>query len=308
MDKLKYLRETFGRMDHKTFENYVCNRIWSRIDNLDLKPVTQQYVKRYTRTQDNSSGTFALIDLYFPQIRFALEVNEKYHLRNQEKDKAKAESITNAIEDIECFEIWEAEERDGEPVYLDIEDIHRQIDDAATLIKAKIVAMRLETGDPLIWDDDASHLMKIREIRKRGALSVNDPVTFRITVDVLNELFDKNFKDGYASFGKSTFWFGNDRFVWFAPIRQDRNNWRNEYEGDTLTQKWLGEGPYPTDEKVDRPAVDRAVFAKEQNNLGEYAYRFIGIYKIVRNEGTIQTFKRTSKELPFSIWRGGCKF
>jgi hypothetical protein len=304
MDKRTYLRETFGRMDHKTFENYVCNRIWSRIDNLDLKPVTQQYVKRYTRAQDQTGGTYALIDLYFPQIRFAIEVNEKYHLHDPKKDEAKAEDIKNAVEDIDCFEIWEAEAKDGKPVYLDIEDIHRQIDDAVTLIKAKIVTMRLETGDPLIWDDVQAHELKIREIRKRGILSVSDPVKFKITVDVLNELFDKGYKDGFASFGRTVFWFGEDRVVWFPPIDQNNRDWLNEYTGNTLTQTWLGEGPYPKNEKFDPPKVDRAVFAKQQDSLGEYAYRFIGIYHIDHDEGTVRTYKQVSKELPFLQWLG----
>jgi len=304
MDKCTYLRETFGRMAHKTFENYVCNRIWSRIDNLDLKPVTQQYVKRNSSTQEKTGGTYSLIDLYFPQIRFAIEVNERYHLRDPEKDKARAEDITNAVEDIDCFEIWEAETRDGKLVYLDIEDIHRQIDDAVSLIKAKIVTMRLETGDPLIWDDVQAHELKIREIRKRGILLVSDAVRFRITVDALNELFDKGFKDGFAAFGRTVFWFGEGRHVWFPPINQDGRDWRNDYAGDTFTQEWLGEGPYPTNAKYDRPDVERAIFAKEQDSLGDYAYRFIGVYKTDHQGGSVRTYKRVSEELPFLRWLG----
>jgi hypothetical protein len=290
-------------MDHKTFENYVCNRIWSRIDNLDLKPVTQQYVKRYTRA-DQTGGKHSLIDLYFPQIRFAIEVNEKYHLRDKAKDKTRAEDISNAVEDIDCFEIWEAETRDGKPVYLDIEAIHRQIDDVVSLIKAKIVTMRLETGDPLIWDDAEAHELKIREIRKRGVLSVNDAVKFRLTVDVLNELFDKDYKDGYASFGKVTFRFGEYRLVWFAPIGRDNHEWRNERHDDTIKEEWRGEGSYPANERDERRDEERAVFAKEQDSLGEYAYRFIGVYKIDHEEGSVRTYKRVSEELPFSQWLG----
>jgi hypothetical protein len=59
MDKLEYLRKTFARTYKKTFENYVINQIWAKVECLGLCPVTQQSVKR--------PSNLARIDLYFPK-------------------------------------------------------------------------------------------------------------------------------------------------------------------------------------------------------------------------------------------------
>ena len=56
--KLNYLSKTFSKIDKKSIETYVISRIWNKLDNLDIKIVCQQYVKR-------ESG-YALLDLYFP--------------------------------------------------------------------------------------------------------------------------------------------------------------------------------------------------------------------------------------------------
>jgi hypothetical protein len=122
-------------------------------------------------------------------------------------------------------------------------------------------------------------------------------------VDVLNELFDKEYKQGYASWGKSTFWFGENRYAWFAPIGREHENWRDTLTPDmSIEEEWLGGENRPADEKYDQLMVERAIFAKQQNALGEYAYRFIGIYRIDQDKGSIRVYKQVSKELPFSQW------
>lgn len=74
MDKVEYLIKTFSRTKRKDYENYILNAIWQKIDCLDLRPVTQQYVKGH----DNE---YYLIDLYFPQIN-GVEVDEAFHKNN----------------------------------------------------------------------------------------------------------------------------------------------------------------------------------------------------------------------------------
>ena len=66
MDKVEYLIKTFSRTKRKDYENYILNAVWQKIDCLDLRPVTQQYVKGH----DNE---YYLIDLYFPQINIGVE-------------------------------------------------------------------------------------------------------------------------------------------------------------------------------------------------------------------------------------------
>ncbi|MDR1784958.1 MAG: hypothetical protein LBR23_00605, partial [Spirochaetaceae bacterium] len=219
-------------------------------------------------------------------------------------DKARKEDIRNAVSDISIFEIWEAEKESGKK--LGIEDIHQQIDDVVSLIKAKIVTLRRETGDPLIWDDDESHRKKLAKICERGVLSVDDDITFNSTVDTMNGLFGKNYKEGFVHFGKCTFFFGGKRFVWFPRMDTKlESNWHNTFgpNRDTLLSEYQGEGIWPTDPKVNNPDIERAIFAREQNALGEYAYRFAGVYRETKYTGKNSVCTRTARSLCLADWR-----
>ena len=79
-EKREYLIKTLSRTKRKDYENYVVGAIWHRINNLEIKPVSQQYVKR-------NDGKYALLDLYFPQINVGIECDEAYHEHNTEPDK-----------------------------------------------------------------------------------------------------------------------------------------------------------------------------------------------------------------------------
>lgn len=78
--KTDYIVKTFSRTKRKDYENYVINAIWNRIDNKELHPVTQQYVYN---SKDNQHF---FVDLFFPQLMIGIEVNERHHLAQREKD------------------------------------------------------------------------------------------------------------------------------------------------------------------------------------------------------------------------------
>jgi hypothetical protein len=65
VDKREYLIKTLSRTKRKDYENYVIGAIWHRLNNLEIKPVSQQYVQR-------SDGKYALLDLYFPQMNVGI--------------------------------------------------------------------------------------------------------------------------------------------------------------------------------------------------------------------------------------------
>ena len=56
----------------------------------ELKPLTQHYVPL-------SNSNYALIDLYYPQIELAIEVDEPHHLEHQEADKERQAGIEKLI-------------------------------------------------------------------------------------------------------------------------------------------------------------------------------------------------------------------
>jgi len=49
----------------------------------------------------------------------------------RKSDKERHEMLKTAVPGLTLFEIWEADERDGQIVRLGMEDINQQIDDAA---------------------------------------------------------------------------------------------------------------------------------------------------------------------------------
>ena len=88
--KQRYLYRMFSHhTKDKEMENYVVNAIWARLDDLNVKPVTQQYVRR--------PNGYALIDLYFPQINYGVECDEAYHKDNTLKDAAREIDLQTAL-------------------------------------------------------------------------------------------------------------------------------------------------------------------------------------------------------------------
>lgn len=46
MNKTEYIIRTLARTKRKDYENYVINRLYTELNDLDIQPVSQQYVKR----------------------------------------------------------------------------------------------------------------------------------------------------------------------------------------------------------------------------------------------------------------------
>ncbi|WP_193751403.1 AbaSI family restriction endonuclease [Bacillus coahuilensis] len=61
MLKYNYIKAQLAKTNKKNDENYVVTRLWNKLDNTDIKFITQQYVVR-------ENGKYALTDMYFPQV------------------------------------------------------------------------------------------------------------------------------------------------------------------------------------------------------------------------------------------------
>ncbi|MEJ6792113.1 MAG: hypothetical protein QNK89_05090 [Lacinutrix sp.] len=75
----------------KKHENFIITSLIHDQRLTELKPLTQHYVPL-------SDNNYALIDLYYPQIEFALEVDESHHLDNIDEDKKRQEKIEKLIQ------------------------------------------------------------------------------------------------------------------------------------------------------------------------------------------------------------------
>lgn len=100
MEKLDHLSIMLNRRTTgKKYENFVINSIYTKLSNPDLIPITQQYVKNINYSAGNKKKYY-LLDLYFPQLRYGIEVDESHHLveENRISDSIRAEDILSSIQ------------------------------------------------------------------------------------------------------------------------------------------------------------------------------------------------------------------
>lgn len=84
--KYKYLVNQLHRTAYKKHESYVIGSLIHDTNLSELKPCTQYYVRK------NDEG-YALIDIYYPQIEIAIEVDESHHDRNRISDQKRQKLV-----------------------------------------------------------------------------------------------------------------------------------------------------------------------------------------------------------------------
>lgn len=77
--KYDYLIEQLHRTSYKKHEAFIVSSLIHDSSLAELKPCTQFYVRR------TDSG-YALVDIYYPQLNIAIEIDEPHHLKYQEQD------------------------------------------------------------------------------------------------------------------------------------------------------------------------------------------------------------------------------
>jgi hypothetical protein len=281
MDKLQYLKKVFAHTVGKTFENYVINQIWSKVEDLGLYPIAQQYVKR--------PNGYALIDLYFPQINLAIEVDEFAHENNKILDKIRMDEVFSSIEGIEAERIKEG----------DYDYVKTQINIVVKRIKEKVKQL-----GPFKWKEkwrEIEYKEKFEKIKKRNKLLSSDMIGFE-KMQVTNDIFGLNFSKGYLQYGKSFFEISTNERLWFPHLTPNKN-WENKVSDDwnTIYEKYIGNNQ----EKIIRiesakkeiENFKRYTFAKYKNALGEISYRFIGVFRVKEKKKSITVYEKISDEI-----------
>ena len=80
------LRSTY----RKNHENFIITSLIHDVRLSELRPMTQHHVKR-------TDKEYYLIDLYYPQIELAIEVDEPYHQGIKERDKERQEIVVSKL-------------------------------------------------------------------------------------------------------------------------------------------------------------------------------------------------------------------
>ncbi|MBA4853807.1 AbaSI family restriction endonuclease [Emticicia sp. BO119] len=88
--KYNYLIRQLQRTFYKAHENFLINSLFHDDRLINLKPLTQYYVK----TKDNN---YYFIDLFYPQINLAIEIDEAPHEVKGEIDLLRQSEIENIL-------------------------------------------------------------------------------------------------------------------------------------------------------------------------------------------------------------------
>lgn len=269
--KLAYVARCLSRGTQKKFETYVINAIYAKLNNPNLEIKTQQYV--------NTKEGRRFIDLYFPQLKIAIEINEGYHDNPWQKiqDKKRMDSIKLAI--LEST-ILDAENdikfhtipivKNG--VYIKLEELNNMINDVVNQINLMI--LEYEKKQPLIWFFENDK--KLDEIINRGYLNIGD--SFSSMKDILY-IFGKKVKGWQrCTYKEKGVWSptlsveGSDRAGWVNTITEDLTE---IFESGVKGKKSKTIGDVEWDKCNN---TKRIVFLKFKDALGNNGRRFIGVY------------------------------
>lgn len=268
--KLDYISRLFSKISHKRTESYVINRLWNKLDDARIQFVLQQYVLR-------KEGKYALADVYLPQLRLSVEVNEPYHYKNVEADRIRNAELSQymEIQHVNCYNVV-----DGEAVGCSLEEVNQRTDAVVAYIRRRIAELG---ADFRPWRDADT----VADIRERGCLSVKDGVSL-YKIDDIAAVFGTRPKhrgflraSGVAVPGKP------DEVVWWP--NTSHRKWENSLQEDGVT---ITECPRNESERAAHVRQHigsnekRIVFLRYTDMLGLTSYRFMGVYQMNKERST----------------------
>lgn len=280
MNKLEFVAKQLDKTKKKKYEQLVVHRIWNTLNDLRVKFVTQQFVKR-------PEGR-AMTDMYFPQLGIHIEVDEGHHKARIEADKHREADIVDATGH-QIFRVVVTES---------IETIHKECDRIADIIRSKITS---DSGFRP-WDLEAE--MNPQTYIDKGYIDVSDDAAFRTMADAAS-CFGKYYKGLQRAYIKHPMEIGIR--LWF-PKFYENEEWNNQLSDDefTITEFCKIEGRLHSqiDETLAAKPETRILFARVRGPLGDLLYRYKGEYEVDREQtnyqnGVIITRKATrSKTYP----------
>ena len=174
-EKTKYITSFFEKTSKKKIENYCLTRLWHRLDNDEIKIIPQQYV-------NINPEKYALTDVYLPQFKIHIEVNEPAHYLSQvkiEEDKLRK---------------FEIENQTGHKLYTidcrkELSQIHQQIDTIVSEINDRISEQK-SNGTFKPWQPDIEKNPDYWKQKK--VISLEDEISLTNIEDIC-KLFNADF-------------------------------------------------------------------------------------------------------------------
>ena len=292
-ERLDHIAYMFNvRTKRKKYENFIVNAIYTKVNNPNLMPVTQQCVKK--------EGKYYFIDLYFPQINFGVEIDEGHHLNeeNKKKDQVREEDIKTAIE-CEVMRISIFNERKKKKTY---QEICKDIDSIVKQIQEEI-----EKNGPLEW---VTNEQEKEAVKKRGYFDVNDNAYYNSITEIYNICGGKLDGSGDAESLGGCYYRRNDNYHLWAPTLTIEHNgntaaaktkYMNFLSEDKETITEISQKGFKEDEYLEKNK--RAVFLRVKDVFGRKCIKFIGIFKFNNYEegnNNKRFFKRIAETVEIS--------
>ena len=258
MNKKEYIIRQISKTNKKNYENYVVTGIWHLLADNNVKFLTQQYVSR--------TNGFALTDMFFPQIKFHIEIDEPHHERNIKNDMTRETDIIDATgHAIKRIKITD-----------DLENIHLQIQETVNQIKGLIHELKKNNAYEE-WDLEKEFDPNF--YKSKGKITVEEGATFRQIVDACN-CFGHNY-DGYQK-GWAINNLDNSQHLWFPKFYENKD-WDNKISDDGLQIiercKILNRKYQHFDDAI-KENTERVTLPRVKDNLGFIFYRFKGVFKV----------------------------
>lgn len=282
--KNDYLFKSFAKQKQSK-ENYIINAIYSRINNKELKPVTQQCIK--------TGKKYRKIDLFFPQLNIGIECDEAYHKNRKEKDAQRTIEIQDKLSAVVL------NKKEYRQIRIDAtlgyEQLFRKINKVANLIKKKCRNLKWESQEEII-----------KRIKKNDVVRINENITYK-THDEVCSLF------GIKARPRRGGEILNEKYhIWFPKLAvQDENGiWRAKDKkwNNKLTEDWntiietTNKNMRRKRSKNDNywKTCKRLTFAKTKDLEGTTGYRFIGVFEYVHEEGNTRIYNKKSDKFVIS--------
>ena len=269
-EKQQYILKSLSKIRNKKWEFFIISRIIHLLSDDEVEFVTQQIV------HPPESNSWYLTDLYFPQFGIHLEIDERHHLTQTEKDKERHRDIVAAtnerIERISTFH--------GDSETKALKFIRADVDAFVDLIRNKKLEQE-KAGNFISWT--MSQEKRISTVLDRGYVSIEDNVTFRLQTGPL-----RCFGFTGISYQRGGWRIpdGTGDWVWFPRLYQ-HSIWENQITGDgtIIHQKAMSDKAISQNIKQIKEAKDvlrpkTIVFAKGQDNLGNKRLRYVGTFRI----------------------------
>lgn len=283
------------RTNGKDYENMIVNAIYNGVGNSDLIPVTQQYVL----VDDNGTKRHHLLDLYFPQLNYGVEVDEGQHMSEEHtiSDKQRAENIVKAIECKEDRVRIFTENLQPRPYEDVFADVNKVIETIKQLIKEK--------NSPLLWETNEDRKAMVFESR---SFSSDDDVDYAGITEIYNQITGKSVKNLGRGFVKL-----NEQYQLWCPnllLADEKDNkinpdWLNYISEDkqTISEYDLQNKSNGKTGVFNEPRL-RVVFMHMKDKYGLPSLRFMGIYeateqKVDKNNVCCRIYKKKSEKFKY---------